>query len=123
MYGVVDPSHLQDYMEVLSGSRYNINSHCMQGNAETMAANRLSYFFNLEGPSVTYNTACSSSLVAVHSAVRALQNHECRWAIAGGANALLDPRYFVGRFGRPLSSRIHRLGHHVSRWPLRLLRL
>ena len=60
MYGVVDPSHLQDCMEVLSGSRYNINSHCMQGNAETMAANRLSYFFNLEGPSVTYNTASSS---------------------------------------------------------------
>ena len=83
-------------MEVLSGSRYLINSHCMQGNAETMASNRLSYFFNLTGPSITYNTACSSSLVAIHGAVRAIQEGECRWALAGGANALLDPRYFVG---------------------------
>ena len=68
----------------------------MQGNAETMASNRLSYFFNLTGPSITYNTACSSSLVAIHGAVRAIQEGECRWALAGGANALLDPRYFVG---------------------------
>ena len=69
----------------------------MQGNAETMAANRLSYFFNMSGPSVTYNTACSSSLVAIHGAVQAIQSGECDWAIAGGANALLDPRYFIGR--------------------------
>lgn len=68
----------------------------MQGNAETMAANRLSFFFNLTGPSITYNTACSSSLVAIHGAVQAIQSGECDWALAGGANALLDPRYFVG---------------------------
>lgn len=83
-------------MEILSSSRYTINSHCMQGNAETMAANRLSFFFNLTGPSVTYNTACSSSLVAIHGAVRAIESGECDWALAGGANALLDPRYFIG---------------------------
>lgn len=83
-------------MEILSSSRHTINSHCMQGNAETMAANRLSFFFNLTGPSITYNTACSSSLVAIHGAVQAIQSGECDWALAGGANALLDPRYFVG---------------------------
>ena len=88
-------------MEILSSSRYSINSHCMQGNAETMAANRLSYFFNMSGPSVTYNTACSSSLVAIHGAVQAIQSGECDWAIAGGANALLDPRYFIGRNASP----------------------
>ena len=64
-------------MEILSSSRHTINSHCMQGNAETMAANRLSFFFNLTGPSITYNTACSSSLVAIHGAVQAIQSGEC----------------------------------------------
>ncbi|KAM7454939.1 hypothetical protein BLSTO_04303 [Blastocystis sp. subtype 1] len=96
-HGGVFIGHMtHDYMEILSSSRYSINSHCMQGNAETMAANRLSYFFNMSGPSVTYNTACSSSLVAIHGAVQAIQSGECDWAIAGGANALLDPRYFIG---------------------------
>ena len=96
-HGGVFIGHMtHDYMEILSSSRHTINSHCMQGNAETMAANRLSFFFNLTGPSITYNTACSSSLVAIHGAVQAIQSGECDWALAGGANALLDPRYFVG---------------------------
>lgn len=84
-------------MEILSSSRYSINSHCMQGNAETMAANRLSYFFNMSGPSVTYNTACSSSLVATTAPCRPSSWGSATGPLPGGANALLDPRYFIGR--------------------------
>ncbi len=83
-------------MNILNLNRYTINSHAMQGNAPTMAANRLSYFLDLHGPSEVIDTACSSSLVAVHHAVSAIRNGECSWALAGGSNALLDPRYFVG---------------------------
>ena len=45
---------------------------------------RLSYNFNLKGPSYTVNTACSSSLVAIHVACQALLNYECDLALAGG---------------------------------------
>jgi len=61
------------------------------GNAHSIAANRLSYLFDLRGPSLAVDTACSSSLVAVHQAVRSLQLGECQQAIAAGINILLMP--------------------------------
>ena len=61
------------------------------GNALSIAANRLSYVLNLNGPSLAVDTACSSSLVAVHQAVRALRLGECGLALVGGVNVLLNP--------------------------------
>ncbi len=61
------------------------------GNAHSIAANRLSYLFDLRGPSLAVDTACSSSLVAVHQAVRSLQLGECTQAVAAGVNILLMP--------------------------------
>jgi len=61
------------------------------GNASSIAANRLSYFFDLRGPSLAVDTACSSSLVSVHLACRSLRQRECDLALAGGVNALLSP--------------------------------
>lgn len=84
-----------DFMDLESLGRYTLTSFAMQGNATTFASNRISYFLNQRGPSVTYNTACSSSLVAFHYAVQAVRNGECSWAIAGGSSVLLDPRIYV----------------------------
>ena len=56
-----------------------------------MASNRLSYFLDLQGPSITIDTACSSSLVAVHTAVESLLKGECDVALAGGANVQILP--------------------------------
>jgi len=61
------------------------------GNALSIAANRLSYLWDLRGPSVAIDTACSSSLVAVHMACQSLRSGECSAAIAGGVNLLLSP--------------------------------
>ena len=55
------------------------------------AAGRLSYTFNLRGPSVTVDTACSSSLVSTHGAIGALRLGQCNWAASGGANLTLSP--------------------------------
>jgi acyl transferase domain-containing protein/acyl carrier protein len=61
------------------------------GTALSIAANRISYVFDLHGPSVTVDTACSSSLMAVHLACRSLRSGEACLALAGGANVLLSP--------------------------------
>jgi acyl transferase domain-containing protein/acyl carrier protein len=61
------------------------------GNALSIAANRVSYVFDLRGPSIAVDTACSSSLVALHLACRSLRAGECDVALVAGINLLLDP--------------------------------
>lgn len=60
--------------------------------AETsILANRLSYVFNLQGPSLATNTACSSSMYALHLAVSAIRSGDCDGAIVAAANWISDP--------------------------------
>ena len=66
------------------------------GNQNAIIANRISFFFNLRGPSVLVDTMCSSSLVAVHTACQSLRNKECSLALVGGVNVLLSPQYYAG---------------------------
>ena len=73
-----------------------VTSHTMTGNTPSIAANRISYVFDLHGPSLAIDTACSSSLVAFHSACNSLRNRESSLALAGGVSLLLHPLGFVG---------------------------
>ncbi len=57
--------------------------------------NRISYFFDLHGPSVAIDTACSSSLSAIHMAVKSLKNKESDVAIAGGVSLTLHPNRVI----------------------------
>jgi glutamate-1-semialdehyde aminotransferase/3-oxoacyl-(acyl-carrier-protein) synthase/acyl carrier protein/SAM-dependent methyltransferase len=59
------------------------------GVARSLAAGRISYFFDFNGPCVQLDTACSSAAVALHQATRALRAGECDLALAGGANAII----------------------------------
>mgnify|MGYP001186182469 FL=1 len=73
----------------------SIPKYAATGTARSMLANRMSYFFNWNGPSMTIDTACSSSLVAVHQAVLSLRAGESRVAVAAGTNIILSPRNFI----------------------------
>ena len=59
--------------------------------AHSIAANRLSYFYDLRGPSVAVDTACSSSLVALHMAAQAIFTGDCQQALVAGVNFLGHP--------------------------------
>jgi acyl transferase domain-containing protein len=69
-----------------------IDAYVATGGASSIAANRLSYFLDLRGPSLAVDTACSSSLVALHLASQSLRQRECDLALVGGVNLLLSPR-------------------------------
>lgn len=71
-------------------------AYSMTGNTLSIAANRLSYVFDLHGPSVAVDTACSSSLVALHHACNSLRAGESSIALVGGVNLLLHPYPFIG---------------------------
>lgn len=58
-----------------------------------MLSNRLSYTFDLRGPSMTVDTACSSSLVALHLACQSVWRGESEAAIAGGVNVMMRPEF------------------------------
>ncbi|PRX96690.1 type I polyketide synthase [Allonocardiopsis opalescens] len=72
-----------------------LDAHTVCGTAGTSVPNRVSYHFDLRGPSTTVDTACSSSLIAVHQACESLVHRRSRMAIAGGVNVLINPYEFV----------------------------
>ncbi len=79
----------QDYAQ-LQAHTAEVDAYAATGNAHSIAANRLSYLLNVQGPSMAVDTACSSSLVAVHLACQSLRSGECDLALAGGVNLLLS---------------------------------
>jgi acyl transferase domain-containing protein/surfactin synthase thioesterase subunit len=84
-----------DYHQRLRNSYGEINAYMATGNAFSIAANRLSYLFDLRGPSMAIDTACSSSLVATHLACQSLRSGESNLALAGGVNLLLSPELTI----------------------------
>lgn len=65
--------------------------YALLGNNGAMLSNRVSWFYNLKGPSLTVETACSSSLVACHLAAQSLDGKESSMAIVTGCNFLHSP--------------------------------
>ncbi len=84
-----------DYANLHAGQLQLVDAYTGTGNALSIAANRLSYFYDFHGPSMAIDTACSSSLVAVHLACRSLRDGECALAVAGGVNVILSPALMI----------------------------
>jgi len=90
--GIASTDYAHRRMDDLS----SLDPYSMTGNTASIASNRISYIFDLHGPSVSVDTACSSSLVALHQACNAIWNGDASTAITGGVNMLLHPFGFVG---------------------------
>jgi len=87
-----------DYGGIQTGTteRRSINAYTNLGLAFAIAANRLSYLFDLHGPSLAVDTACSSSLVATHLACQSIWNGQSDMALVGGVNLILRPEGTIG---------------------------
>ncbi|WP_064742072.1 type I polyketide synthase [Inquilinus limosus] len=91
----VGSSSVDAYTRIV-GDASGIDTHFMTGNTASIIANRISYIYDLNGPSLTIDTACSSSLVALDAAVRALARGEIDTAVVAGVNILGAPQAFYG---------------------------
>ena len=58
-------------------------------------ANRISYIFDLHGPSLPIDTMCSSSLSAIHEACENIRRGHCEMAVAGGVNVYSHPSTYI----------------------------
>jgi phthiocerol/phenolphthiocerol synthesis type-I polyketide synthase C len=85
-----------DYGRLQDRAHRPATAHDGTGNASSIAANRISYLWDLRGPSQVVDTACSSSLVALHQACDDLRRGACDVAVVGGVNLLLDPALTTG---------------------------
>jgi 3-oxoacyl-(acyl-carrier-protein) synthase len=94
--GVYVGASTRDYTDLRLGDPAGGDAYFMIGNTLSILANRISYTFDLRGPSLTIDTACSSSLVAFHQACEALRNQRIESAVVGGINLLLAPYPFLG---------------------------
>ncbi|KAB5530404.1 hypothetical protein GE09DRAFT_1252605 [Coniochaeta sp. 2T2.1] len=86
---------LVDMQFISSRGLDTLPQYDITGTARSILANRISYFYDWNGPSVAVDTGCSSSLVALDQAVQTLRNGDSTMAVAAGTNLILDPYPFI----------------------------
>ncbi|KAM9994866.1 hypothetical protein ACTFIY_001032 [Dictyostelium cf. discoideum] len=87
--GVFIGSSSGDYLRGFDSSE--INQFTTPGTNSSFLSNRLSYFLDVNGPSMTVNTACSASMVAIHLGLQSIWNGECELSMVGGVNIISSP--------------------------------
>ncbi|RAK85572.1 ketoacyl-synt-domain-containing protein [Aspergillus costaricaensis CBS 115574] len=80
-----------DYDRITSRDPEYVPQYQTTGTGLAYLSNRLSYTFDLRGPSLSVDTGCSAAMVALHLACQSLAAGESKQAIVGGVNLLLDP--------------------------------
>lgn len=66
-----------DYQDIAEGDMLHLGDHAATGTNKAILSNRISWFFDLIGPSLTLDTACSSGLYGLHLACQAIKAGEC----------------------------------------------
>ncbi|TRX87742.1 hypothetical protein FHL15_011367 [Xylaria flabelliformis] len=84
-----------DYNTLLRRDWETLPRYTATGLCRAIHANRLSYFFDWHGASVTLDTACSSGMVAVDQAVQILRSGKSQMAVAAGSNLILTPDMYI----------------------------
>jgi acyl transferase domain-containing protein/D-arabinose 1-dehydrogenase-like Zn-dependent alcohol dehydrogenase/acyl carrier protein len=93
--GVFVASYHNDYAQMLYRDPAAMDQRTLTGTLHSVLANRLSYLFDLRGPSISFDTACSASLVAIHQACQSLRTGESDLVLAGGVSLMMSPELMV----------------------------
>jgi acyl transferase domain-containing protein len=89
--GVFAGIQWNDFARLLARDWSRFDSYAAIGNDFAFAANRISYVFGLQGPSLAANCGCASSLAACHLACHSLWSGEIDLALVGGVELILAP--------------------------------
>lgn len=89
--GVYVATFTHDYENMMYKDPISVPKYSMTGVGHAIVSNRISYIFDLRGPSVTLDTGCSGTLVALHQACLSLRVGESSMALVGGTNLILSP--------------------------------
>lgn len=84
-----------DHLQQSSEDLFSITTWSALGTALCMFANRLSYFFDLHGPSISLDGACASSAYAIHLACQSLRTRECNAAFVAASALIMGPSQWV----------------------------
>ena len=93
--GVFLATFTRDYERMQHREPISLPNKLVTGTGTAILANRISYAFDLKGPSTVVDTACSGSLVALHQACQAIRLGEVHMAISGAANLIIDPEMML----------------------------
>lgn len=85
-----------DYSYITSRDPEDISKYQTIGTGSALIANRISYFFDLKGPSITLDTGSSGDMIALHQACQSIKSGESSMAIVAAATFILDPLPMVG---------------------------
>lgn len=85
----------RDYYDLMDRDVDTAPLYSSTGNASAILSNRVSYFYDFKGPSVTLDTACSSSLVALHLACQSLRTGESKQSVVGATNLIMSPDIMI----------------------------
>ncbi|KAL4900418.1 hypothetical protein BDW74DRAFT_182748 [Aspergillus multicolor] len=81
----------EDWLDLASKDPLHTDRYHILGTGQFALANRLSYEFDFQGPSMTLQTGCSASLVGLHEACQALYSGDCCSAVVAGTNLMFAP--------------------------------
>ncbi|KAI0165413.1 polyketide synthase PksD [Hypoxylon sp. FL1284] len=82
-------SMADDYIQVIAKDPDTAPTNTATGSSPAILANRLSWYFDLKGPSIQLNTACSTSMIAMDLACQSLRNSQSSMALVTGSNVIL----------------------------------
>ncbi|KAK9800099.1 hypothetical protein SCARD494_01892 [Seiridium cardinale] len=85
----------KDYHEIQTKDAEVLPQSFLAGTGTAMLSNRISHFFDLQGPSMSIDTGCSAGLVAMHQGCQSIRLGESDVSIVGAASTLLSQDAFI----------------------------
>lgn len=86
----------KDYHELQTKDPECLPQYFVAGTGTAMLSNRISHFYDLQGPSMAIDTGCSAGLVALHQGCQSIRSGESDVSIVGAANTILHQDSFIG---------------------------